>query len=48
MKKIVLSLLLTVVFALPAFAQMMDMPMKQQMEGHGQMMGWAIWTGWAI
>jgi Spy/CpxP family protein refolding chaperone len=39
MKRIVLSLLLTVVFALPAFAQMMDMPMKENMEGHGQMMG---------
>ena len=39
MKKLVLSLLLTVVFALPAFAQMMDMPMKEHMEGHGQMMG---------
>ena len=34
MKKILLSLLLTVVFAVPAFSQMMDMPMK----GHGQMM----------
>jgi len=39
MKRLVLSLLLTVVFALPAFAQMMDMPMKGHMEGHGQMMG---------
>ena len=34
MKKILFSLLLTVVFAVPAFSQMMDMPMK----GHGQMM----------
>ena len=34
MKKIVLSLLLMVVFAVPAFSQMKDMPMK----GHGQMM----------
>ena len=38
MKKLVLSLLLTVLIALPAFAQM-DMPMKEHMEGHGQMMG---------
>ena len=34
MKKLALSLLLTVVFAVPAFSQMTDMPMK----GHGQMM----------
>jgi Spy/CpxP family protein refolding chaperone len=34
MKKIALALLLTVVFAVPAFSQMTDMPMK----GHGQMM----------
>ena len=38
MKKILLSLLLTVVFAVPAFSQMMDMPMKGHGEGHGQMM----------
>jgi Spy/CpxP family protein refolding chaperone len=38
MKKIVLSLLLTVVFAVPAFSQMMDMSMKEHREGHGQMM----------
>jgi Spy/CpxP family protein refolding chaperone len=38
MKKIVLSLLLTVVFAVPAFSQMKDMPMKEHGEGHGQMM----------
>ncbi len=38
MKKIVLSLLLSVIFAAPAFSQMMDMPMKGQREGHGQMM----------
>lgn len=38
MKKILLSLLLTVVFALPAFSQTMDMPMKGQMAGHGKMM----------
>jgi len=37
MKKILLSLLLTVVFAVPAFSQM-DMPMKGHGEGHGQMM----------
>ena len=34
MKKLALSLLLTVVFAVPAFSQMTDMPMK----GHGQRM----------
>ncbi|MHB8120770.1 MAG: Spy/CpxP family protein refolding chaperone [Desulfuromonadaceae bacterium] len=33
MKKILLSLLLTIVFALPAFSEMTDMSMK----GHGQM-----------
>jgi Spy/CpxP family protein refolding chaperone len=38
MKKILLSLLLTVVFAVPAFSQMMDMPMKGHGGGHGQMM----------
>ena len=38
MKKIVLSLLLTVVFAVPAFSQMTDMSMKEHREGHGQMM----------
>ncbi len=37
MKKIVFALLLTVVFAVPAFSQM-DMPMKGHGEGHGQMM----------
>jgi Spy/CpxP family protein refolding chaperone len=39
MGKILLCLLLTVVFALPASAQTRDMPMKEQREGHGQMMG---------
>lgn len=38
MKKILLSLLLTVVFAVPAFSQMSDMSMKGQVRGHGQMM----------
>ena len=38
MRKIVLSLLLTVVFAVPAFSQMKDMPMKEHKGGHGQMM----------
>jgi len=38
MKKIVFALLLTVVFAVPAFSQM-DMPMKGHGGGHGQMMG---------
>jgi len=37
MKKILLSLLLTVVFALPAFSQTMDMSRKHE-KGHGQMM----------
>ena len=37
MKKILFSLLLTVVFTVPAFSQMMDMPMKGHQEGHGQM-----------
>jgi len=37
MKKIVFALLLTVVFAVPAFSQM-DMPMKGHGEGHGPMM----------
>ena len=38
MKKIILSLLLALFFATPAFSQMMDMPMKGHGEGHGQMM----------
>ncbi|MEN6330929.1 MAG: hypothetical protein ABFD57_02955 [Smithella sp.] len=38
MKKILLLLLLTVVFAVPAFSQMSDMPMRGQVRGHGQMM----------
>lgn len=37
MKRIVVALFLTVVFAVPAFSQM-DMPMKDHMEGHGHMM----------
>src|SRR5665647_1136668 len=37
MKKIVFSLLLTVIFAVPAFSQMMDMSMKEHRDGHGQM-----------
>jgi Spy/CpxP family protein refolding chaperone len=37
MKKIVFALLLTVVFAVPAFSQM-DMPMRGHGVGHGQMM----------
>jgi Spy/CpxP family protein refolding chaperone len=49
MKKIVLSLslLLTVVFAVPAFSQMMDMPMNGYREGPGQMMGMGTvaWMG---
>ncbi|ABQ26585.1 Spy/CpxP family protein refolding chaperone [Geotalea uraniireducens] len=38
MKKIVLSFLLTVVFAVPAFSEMKDMPMREHREGYGQMM----------
>jgi Spy/CpxP family protein refolding chaperone len=38
MKRIVLSLLLTVVFAVPAFSQMMDRSMMEHREGRGQMM----------
>src|SRR5450759_5161601 len=38
MKKILLSLLLTIAFAVPAFSQMKDMPMKCHEGGHGQMM----------
>lgn len=38
MKRIVLALLLTVAFAVPAFSQMKDMPMKEQKAGHGPMM----------
>lgn len=37
MKRIVLALLLTVFFAVPAFAQMMDRPMMQHRDGHGMM-----------
>ncbi|GFE56989.1 Spy/CpxP family protein refolding chaperone [Geobacter sp. AOG1] len=37
MKRIVVALFLTVVFAVPAFSQM-DMPMQEHMEGHGHMM----------
>ena len=38
MKKVLLSLLLIVVFAVPAFSEMKDMPMKGHGERHGQMM----------
>jgi Spy/CpxP family protein refolding chaperone len=38
MKRIVLSLLLTVVLAAPAFSQMTDRSMQEHREGHGQMM----------
>jgi periplasmic protein CpxP/Spy len=38
MRKTLLSLLLTLVFALPAFSQMMDMPMMEHMKGHDQQM----------
>jgi Spy/CpxP family protein refolding chaperone len=38
MKRLVLSLLLSVLFALPAFAEM-DMPMMERGGGHGPMMG---------
>lgn len=36
--KTVLSLVVMVLFAVPAFAQMMDMPMKDHRDGHGHMM----------
>jgi Spy/CpxP family protein refolding chaperone len=42
MKKILLSLLLTVVFAVPAFSQMKDMPMMGHWGGHGPMMEMGI------
>ena len=38
MRIILLSLLLTVVFALPALAQTGEMSMKEQREENGQMM----------
>lgn len=38
MKKLVLALLLTVVFAVPAFSQKMDKPMMEPQGGQGQMM----------
>jgi Spy/CpxP family protein refolding chaperone len=38
MKKVLLSLLLIVVFAVPAFSEMKDMPMRGHEGGHGQMM----------
>lgn len=38
MKRILLSLLVTVVFAVPAYSQIMDMPMMEHREGHGHMM----------
>lgn len=38
MKKTVISLLLTVFFAVPAFSQMKDMSMKEHREGYGHMM----------
>jgi periplasmic protein CpxP/Spy len=45
MKKIALSLLLSVVFALPAFSQMMDMPMRGERRGSGPMMGMGCMDG---
>jgi Spy/CpxP family protein refolding chaperone len=39
MKKLALAFMLTVFCASPAFSQMMDMPMKEHMEGQGHMMG---------
>jgi protein CpxP len=38
MKKVLLSVLLTVVFAVPAFSEMKEMEKKGHHEGHGQMM----------
>lgn len=37
MKKILFSLVLTIVFAMPAFSEMADMSMKGHGEGYGQM-----------
>ena len=39
MKRIVLALLLKVFFAVPAFSQMMDMPMMEHRDGPGMMGG---------
>lgn len=39
MKRIILALLLTVFFAVPAFSQMMDMPMMEHGDGPGMMGG---------
>ena len=38
MKKVLLTLMLIVVFAVPAFSETRDMPMRCHGEGHGQMM----------
>jgi len=48
MKRIVLSLLLTVFFAVPAFSQMMDMSMNEHGQGQGQMMEMGDITGMCI
>jgi Spy/CpxP family protein refolding chaperone len=47
-KKLLLALLLTVVFAVPAFSQMMDTPMKEHRGGHGQMMKMGDMMGMCI
>ena len=39
MKRLALFLLVSVVFAMPAYSQMMDQPMMGHGEGHEQMMG---------
>jgi Spy/CpxP family protein refolding chaperone len=48
MKKLVLALLLTVVFAVPAFSQMMDTPMRGHGGGQGQMMHMGDMMGMCI
>jgi Spy/CpxP family protein refolding chaperone len=48
MRKFVLALLLTVVFAVPAFSQMMDTPMKEHRGGQGQMMHMGDMMGMCI
>lgn len=39
MKKLVFSVLVSVVFAMPAYSEMMEMPMMEHKDVHGSMMG---------
>lgn len=39
MKKLVFSVLVSVVFAMPAYSEMMDMPMMEHKDAHGPMVG---------